>query len=59
MSKVAEAKKEQGYVNEQRRCGTCEKIQFESIFLRNGKRCGIGGFVVNVNSSCDKYEKAK
>ena len=70
MSKVTEAKKEQGYVSNPRSCGTCKRMRCDLVEAKrwDGKpgkiekkniRCEIGGFAVKVNSSCDKYEKAK
>lgn len=66
-NKVQQAKDEQGYVKSPRSCGTCTHYKFEAVHKNTeyhgiiveekNKRCGIGGFAVQVSSSCHKYER--
>lgn len=65
-SKQEQAKQDQGYRKEPNHCSNCKHFEFEvekragyygSYEEKKKLRCGIGGFKVNQNAVCDRWEK--
>lgn len=62
-SKQEQAKQDQGYTKELKKCSTCKYFEFDVEVHRYGfeekkkLRCGIGGFKVMQNSVCDRWAR--
>lgn len=65
MSRVAEAKKEQGYTRAKRDCSRCAHFTSDETVIQHqygayteekNLRCGIGGFKVHKTATCNKFE---
>lgn len=62
-SKQGQAKQDQGYTKELKKCSNCKHFEFDVEVHRSGweekkkLRCGIGGFKVMQHSVCDRWVK--
>ncbi len=63
MSKQSEAKERQGFTKVLATCSNCEQFTFvertggyslDHVFQEK-LRCGLGGFAVNKNATCNKH----